>query len=215
MQGKIEKVEDRIRKLNYNDIFMIISQMEGIQPKNEFEIAQRIGEKIQVLGPMVENFEEEVAIGLQRVIECMKRRDLVPPMPNSLRGVPIKLTYTSFIKLAQLSAQTNAMERTYGIAGKLSEAAMLAQVPPPIRVLNLDESMRYYADKQGFPARLIYSPNEVTQHDQMKAQQAAMAQAAQLAQPAVQAAEGLSRIPAGGGQSALDAVTGMQGGVQE
>jgi hypothetical protein len=214
IEKSIERVEARSNRIFKTDIFMIISQMEGIQPKNEFELQQRIGEKIQVLGPMIENFEEEVAIGIQRTVSIMQRRDLLRPRPASLRGIPIKLTYTSFMKLAQLAAQTNAIERTYGVGGKLAEAAQISGRPSPLRVLNLDDSMRYYADKMGFPARLIYSPEEVARRDQAESQAAAANQAAQLAQPAVEAAQGLSEIPPSGGNSALGQLLGARGVTQ-
>jgi hypothetical protein len=182
--------------------------MEGIQPKNEFELSQRVAEKIQLLGPVIELFEQEVASGIQRVVSIMQRRGLVKPMPESLRGTPIKLTYTSMMKQAQRQAQIGSMERTLALAGKLAEAAQVAGVPQPIRVINLDETMRDYCDLSGFPAKDTYTPQQVEQMDQMKAQHAALAQAAQLAQPAVQAAQGLAAIPPDGGNSALGQLVG-------
>ena len=204
----IERVEARIEKAFNVDVFMAITNMEGIQPKNEFELSQRVAEKIQLLGPVIELFEQEVASGIQRVVSIMQRRGLVKPMPASLRGTPIKLTYTSMMKQAQRQAQIGSMERTLALAGKLAEAAQVAGVPQPIRVINLDETMRDYCDLSGFPAKDTYTPQQVEQMDQMKAQHAALAQAAQLAQPAVQAAQGLAAIPPDGGNSALGQLVG-------
>lgn len=204
----IKGVEGRINRAFYTDIFMIISQMEGIQPKSEFELAQRIGEKIQVLGPVIELFEQEVAGGIQRVVSIMQRRGLVKPMPPSLRGVPIKLTYTSVMKQAQRQAQLSAMERGLALFGKLGEAAQVAGVPQPLRIINLDETARDYLDLSGFPAKDVYTAKQVAQMDQMKAHQQAAAQIAQLAQPAVDAAQGLAQIPPDGGNSALGQLVG-------
>jgi hypothetical protein len=210
MTEDIERVEARIKRAFKEDIFMIISQMEGIQPKNEFELAQRVGEKIQVLGPVIELFEQEVAGGIQRVVSIMQRRGLLKPMPASLRGVPIKLTYTSIMKQAQRQAQLAAMERALSLTGKLAEAAQVAGVPQPLRIINLDETMRDYCDLSGFPAKDIYTKDQVAQMDEAKAHQAALSQAAQLAQPAVQAAQGLAAIPPDGGNSALGQIIGSQ-----
>ena len=203
-----ERVEARINKAFKTDIFMMISQMEGIQPKNEFELAQRVGEKIQVLGPVIELFEQEVASGIQRVVSIMQRRGLIRPMPGSLRGKPIKLTYTSMMKQAQRQAQLAAMERTVALFGKLAEAAQLAGVPQPIRTINLDEMARDYCDLSGFPAKDVYTKDQVAQMDEAKAKQAAMQKVAELAQPAVQAAQGLAAIPPDGGNSALGQMVG-------
>ena len=182
---------------------MIITQMEGVQPRNEFELAQRIGEKIQVLGPVIELFEQEVADGVQRVVSIMRRRNLLKPMPPSLRGTPIKLTYTSMMKQAQRQAQLAAMERSLTLFGKLSEAAQVAQVPQPLRIINLDETARDYCDLSGFPAKDVYTKEQVAAMDDAKHQQAQAQQMAQLAQPAVDAAQGLSQIPPSGGNSLL------------
>ncbi len=206
----IERVEARIKRAFKEDIFMIISQMEGIQPKNEFELAQRVGEKIQVLGPVIELFEQEVAVGIQRVVSIMQRRGVVKPMPASLRGVPIKLTYTSLMKQAQRQAQLASIERTLVLTGKLAEAAQVAGVPQPIRIINLDETMRDYCDLSGFPAKDIYTKEQVEAMDEQRQHAAAVTQAAQLAQPAVEAAQGLASIPPGGGNSALGQLVGGQ-----
>jgi hypothetical protein len=205
MVQDIERIETRINRCFFTDVFMLLTQMEGVQPRSEFELAQRIGEKIQVLGPIIELFEQEVAPALQRVVAIMGRRGFFErrPPPASLRGVPISITYTSMMKMAQRAAQTAAMERTFAVFGKLGEAAQLAQVPSPLRILNLDESGRVYAELNGFPGKCIFTEAQVAEMDKERAQRQAMDQALAASVPAVQAAEGLSRIPAGGGSSVL------------
>lgn len=210
MLTSIERVEARINKAFYVPVFMIITQMEGVQPRNEFELAQRIGEKIQELGPVIELFEGEVASGVQRVVSIMRRRNLLKPMPASLRGTPIKLTYTSMMKQAQRQSQLAAMERSLTLFGKLSEAAQVAQVPQPLRIINLDETARDYCDLSGFPAKDVYSKEQVAAMDDAKHQQAQAQQMAQLAQPAVDAAQGLASVPPSGGQSMLGQMLGNQ-----
>lgn len=211
LTADIERVENRLNRAFYTDIFMMITQMEGVQPRTEFELAQRIGEKIQVLGPVIELFEQEVAPAIQRVISIMFRRGMLQPPPPSMRGIPVSITYTSMMKMAQRSAQTAAMERTFSVFGSLQEAAQAAGLPGPIRILNLDESAREYAELMGFPGKCIFSEKQVQQMDEAAEQQKQAAQAmqaAQVAQPAVQAAQGLSQIPAGGGNSALGQMLG-------
>jgi hypothetical protein len=163
LTADIERIETRIDKSFHVPTFMAITQMEGVQPRNEYELQQRVGEKIQVLGPVIELFEQEVGPGLQRVVSIMQRRGFFERRqpPPSLQGVPLSITYTSMMKMAQRSAQTASMERTFAVFGKLSEASQLAKVPDPLRILNLDDAGREYADLQGFPGKLIFTAAEV------------------------------------------------------
>lgn len=204
----IKGVEQRINRAFFTDIFLMINQMEGIQPRNEMELAQRIGEKIQMLGPVIELFEQEVAPGIQRVVSIMFRRGLLPPPPQSLHGVPISVTYTSMMKMAQRAGETASMERFFATMGGLAQAAQAANLPSPLRIVNFDESAREYGDRVLFPAKCLYTPAEVSEHDRVAQQQAAMANVAAATLPAVQAAKGLSETQVGGGVSALQAMLG-------
>lgn len=208
----IKEVEQRINRAFFTDVFLMITQMEGIQPRNEMELSQRIGEKIQQLGPVIELFEQEAAPMIQRVISIMYRRGLIAEPPPSLHGIPISITYTSMMKMAQRAGETAVMERTFATFGSLSEAAQAAQLPNPMRVLNLDECGRTYADRMMFPAKCLFTPAQVAANDKAVQQHMAEQQAMAATLPAVQAAQGLSKIPVGGGQSALDATLGTQGG---
>jgi hypothetical protein len=212
MLKSIERVEQRLGRIFYTDTFLAITQMEGIQPRNEMELQQRVGEKIQMLGPVIELFEEQVGPAVQRALNLMARRNLMPPMPRSLAGIPMVVTYTSIMKMLQRAAETAGMERTAAVVGSLTEGALAAKLPVPIRTLNLDEFARDYADKMMFPARLVYSQAEVAEHDRIREQQAQMQQAMEATLPAVQAAKGLSETQVGGGQNALEAVLGTGGG---
>ena len=205
----IKEVQGRINRAYRTDVFLMISQMEGIQPRNELELQQRIGEKIQQLGPVIENFEGEFATpAVERIIAIMFRRNLLKPPPPSLRGIPIGVEYTSQMKLAQNAAQTAVIERAMAFLGGLTEGALAAGEPPPIRIVNMDDMGRDYADRVGLPARLLYSKQQIAENDALKAKQQAANQALQASLPAVQAAEGLSRIPVGGGMSAVGALLG-------
>lgn len=210
LTADLAEIQSRIKNGAFrNDIFLIISQMEGVQPRNELELSQRMGEKIQQLGPVIELFETEFASPtIQRAVSIMYRRGLLKPAPPSLRGVPISIEYVSMMKLAQNATQTAAIERTLGVFAKLGEGALAAGLPNPLRVINLDTTARIYADRVGFPEIALYTKDEVEAHDQQKAQQAQAQQAMQATLPAVQAAEGLSRIPVSGGISAVGAMLG-------
>jgi hypothetical protein len=213
MVEDIKEIQLRIEKCFFVDVFMAISRMEGVQPRNELELTKRDLERLQVLGPFVELFEVECAgPAIMRVLAILERRKMLRPRPRSMANMPLKLEYMSMLKLAQRASETANMERTFAVAGSLSAAAKAAGVADPIRIINLDESFRIYADLLSFTSRGLFSADEVAEHD--KARQAELQKQQMMAAttPAVDAAHTLSQTPIGGGQSALTAMLGGAGG---
>lgn len=214
MVEDIAQVQARINKCFFVDVFMAITNMEGVQPRNELEITKRDLERLQVLGPFVELFETEFASpAIHRVLGILERRNMLRPRPKSMHGLPLKVDYVSMMKLAQRAAETASMERTFAVAGNLSSAAKAAGQPDPIRVLNLDEALRTYAGLVSFPEKALHTEAEVQQADQARAQQQQQQAALAATMPAVTAAKTLSQTDIGGGQNALQAMlSGGQGG---
>jgi hypothetical protein len=209
----VKDIRARIDRSMYVDVFMAISRMEGVQPRNELELTKRDLERLQQIGPFIEIFETEVADPLiQRALRIMERRGLLRPKPPSLRNVPLKISYHSMLKQAQVAAETASMERTFQVAGNLSAAAKAAGRPDPIDNLNLDRSLRIYGDKTSFPADCWFTEGEVAQQRAARTQAMQQRQAMQATLPAVTAAKTLSETQVGGGQSALGAILGTQGG---
>jgi hypothetical protein len=225
LTADISKVEQRIDHCLFVDLFMAISKMEGVQPRNELELTKRDLERLQELGPVINLAEKELDICIQRVLSILQRRTtrdatgkvvpMLKPKPQSLANVPLKITYVSILKLAQRSAESVAMKDTFATAGSLSSAAKAAGVPDPIRVINLDKAMRHYADINNFPTDSMFTDDEVKQHDAIRQQEMAKAktdaQAPGAAMAAVSAAKTLSDTQLPGGNSALGALTGQTG----
>lgn len=208
----IEKISARIEKWFYVPVFMAISQMEGVQPRNELEINKRDLERLQVLGPFINLFETEFAgPAVMRCMNILERRRALKPRPASLQGQPLKIEYLSMLKLVQQAAETTAMGQGLAIAGSMSEAAKAAGVPDPIRIIDLGAALRIYFDRIHFPAVAMYSPAQVADHDRIRAAAQQQHEAMQATQPVVSAAQTLSQTPIGGGQSALQAMLGGGG----
>ena len=207
----IEKVSDRVDKCLFVKLFMAISQMEGIQPRNELELTKRDLERLQELGPVIRLVEAELNILIMRVYDIMLRRKMIPPPPASLNRVPLKITFTSILRLAQRASESVSMKDVFQTAGVMSSAAKAAGVPDPLRTLNLDKAFQHYADLNGFPATLFFTDGEVAQHDQIRQQEQQKAQMPQNAAAAVDAAKTMSETQMPGGGSALGAMLGGQG----
>jgi hypothetical protein len=215
MVAMIEKIQARIKVWFFNDLFQMISQMEGVQPRNELEINERRGEKLQVLGPVIEKFQNEGASpAIQRVVSIMSRRGLLPPRPRSLQGAPIQIEYISMLALAQRAAATAGMERGIAVLQKMSEAYPQS---PPLDLVDPDEFGRDYLDKVAFPSRPIRAPEAVAAIRKQRAQaqvaamkQQAAAQAATHTAPALAgAAKDLGDVDTGGAMRAIQLMTGQ------
>ena len=211
LQGLILDIKDvsaRIQKCLFVDLFMAISRMEGVQPRNELELTKRDLERLQELGPVVDLAEGELSIGLRRIMDIMQRRKMLKPMPESLKNTPLKINYVSIMKLAQRSAESIAMKDTFQTAGGLSSAAKAAGVPDPIRTINLDKAMKKYADLNNFPSDCMYTDEEVKQNDQARENAKAQAQIPGAAMAGVTAAKTLSETQVGGGSLLNSLMTG-------
>jgi hypothetical protein len=212
MTKDIDTVNARIDKALFVDLFMAISRMEGVQPRNELELTKRDLERLQELGPFVHMFENEFAAPLiQRTLNILRRRRLLRPLPQSLLGIPLKINFVSIMRLAQNAAKSVSMKDVFQVAGALSSAAKAAGVPDPIRTINLDKALREYGDSAEFPQNLWFADQEVQEHDEARAKAAASQQAPGAAMAAVDAAKTLSQTSLGGG-SALSAMIGGGGG---
>lgn len=203
----IEKIEKRVEKWFFNDLFQMMDNIEGVQPRNEMEIAERRGEKLQVLGPVVEGIENELADDLRRTIAIMARRGLLPPKPDSLKGVPLEIEFDSMIAVAQRAAETASMERGITVATNLQQ-----NFPDksPIDNIDLDKFVQAYLKKSNFPVSSTNDPSTV------KEIRAGRAQAAKEAAQRAEAAQALTHtLPAvaGAAKSAADAGLDVGGGI--
>jgi len=216
MSALIEKIEARIQRWFFNDAFQMMDNLEGVQPRNEMEIAERRGEKLQRLGPVVENVEGELADDIRRVMAIMQRRGLLLPMPASLRGIPMEIEFDSMIRVAQRAAETAVMEKSITVVTNLKQAYPDEH---PEDNINIDKTVRRYLDLSNFPKSCMNSEEERDQARQGRAkamaEQAKQAQAMQAAThtaPAVAgAAKTASEIDTGGMMNALQIMGGMGG----
>jgi hypothetical protein len=209
----IDKVNARIESGLFVNVFMAISRMEGVQPRNELELTKRDLERLQELGPFISKFETEYAdIAIAGVLDIMQRRRMLKPMPKSLVGVPLKFGYQSIMRMAQQSSEAVGMKDFFQTVGVLSSAAKAAGVPDPIRTVNLDKSTRRYGEATNFPPDLFFTDQEVAQHDKIRMQEQQNAQGPQQALAAVQAAKTMADTSMPGGGSALGAMLGQGGG---
>jgi hypothetical protein len=211
MMELIKQIQGRVEKWFYNDVFLMMAQMEGVQPRNELEINERKGEKLLRLGPVIERNLREMSNGLERVVSIMNRRQLIPPKPSSMRGIPIAIKFVSKLALIQKASKTASIERTLQFAG-----SMEAILPGTLDNIDHDKTIRKYGDDINFDPGLWndQATMDMIRKTRSQAQQAMLAsQQAQKVTPAIaQAAKNMSQVDVGGGQNAVQALLGSGGG---
>lgn len=198
----IKEVQARVKTTFFNDLFMMISQLDTVRTATEIDARRE--EKLIQLGPVLERFENEA---LDPAINCvfgiMLRGGLLPPIPQELSGAKIKVEYISMLAEAQKAASTTAIERLFGFAGNLA-----AVKPEILDNLDADEAIEEYADMLGVSPKIVVATAKVMQLRAQRNQQMQQQMAIQNSVPLAQGAQTLSQTDVGGGQSALQKMLG-------
>jgi hypothetical protein len=199
----IKEVQGRVKEVFFNDLFMMISQLETVRTATEIDARRE--EKLVQLGPVIERFENEfLSPAITRVFNIMQRGNLLPPAPPEISGKPIEIEYVSMLAEAQKAVATSAIERVMQITGNFA-----AVDPHIVDKLDTDEALDQYATLLGTNPKIIRSAEAVKAIRDAKAKAEQQQQAAEMTPAAVQGAKVLSQTEVGGGQNALAAAMGQ------
>jgi hypothetical protein len=197
----IREVRDRINQAFYADLFLMLANMEGIQPRNTMEIAERKEEKLLALGPVLENiYGGQLGPVIERSYAIMERRGMLPPPPADLDGQPIQIEYISMLAQAQKAVATGGVERLAAFVGNLA-----AVKPDVLDKFDADQAIDEYADMLGTNPALVVPDEDVSairnsraQAQEKQQQMEQMAQMAPAARDGAQAAAVLAQADASG-----------------
>lgn len=201
--------EKRITEGYYNELFRAISDMEGVQPKNQMELNERKEESLQQLGPVLERVHGEfLSPMIDRTFAQGVRAGIFPPPPPEVQGQTLQVTYISSLAMAQRSVATRGIDRLVGFVTGLASAG----VPGVIDNLDGDQAARDYSRLIGSPPKLIRSEDQVTKirADRQKQQQTAQTMA--MANAGADTAQKLSAAKTGEPNALTDLQAGLQGG---
>ncbi|MGQ3298819.1 portal protein [Reyranella sp.] len=200
----VSRTQATIKSAFFADLFLMISDMDGVQPRSQLEISARREEKMQMLGPVLENLHDDLLQPLvQRTFGIMAEHGLFSPPPPELHGYPLDVELISILAQAQKAADLGTVERLWAFAGSIS-----ATRPEVLDKLNADESIDVYADKLGAPASITLADDVVAQLRAARALRAETTQALQAASALAEGAKTLSETEVGGGRNALQSVLG-------
>lgn len=208
LRGDIAELHQIIDKAFYVDMFLMISQMEGVQPRNDLEMLSRKEEKLIELGPVLENIHDELLDpSIDRTFNIMDERGMIPPPPEELDGQDLKVEYISMLAQAQKAIGIQSMERFGAFAGPL------IQLDPAARhKWNITETMDEAAEMLGVPASTIRSNDEAEELAAAEAKQMQQAQQMEQMSQMADMAGKAGSISTEEGSLAGDALNGGLGG---
>lgn len=180
-EKKIFRLQEKIDRLTYADLFMAITNMPGVQPRNVEELLKRDEEKLTQIGPVVEMVNDDMLpIAVERMIGIARRGNLIPPAPEELQGKELKVEFVSVLAMAQKMLGLSTTERVVGFVGSLGSLFG----PQVLDKIDSDAIIDDYAERANMPAKSIRDNATVERMREQRAQQEQMAQMAAMAQPA-------------------------------
>jgi len=172
----IQDIRQNISKAFFEDLFLMLAESDR-RMITAREVAERHEEKLLSLGPVLERENDELLDPLvDRTYAIMDRAGLMPPAPEELDGVKLKVEYTSLMAQAQKLVGVVQTDRFLQSTVPLFEA-----FPEARHKINPFAVMNEYADALGVNPKLIVSDEEAqksyAQEVQARQQQMQMEQA--------------------------------------
>jgi hypothetical protein len=190
-EARIQRLKDQIDRLTFADLFMAITNMPGVQPRNVEELLKRDEEKLTQLGPVVEMVNDDMLpVAVERMIGIARRGGLLPEAPEELQGRELKVEFVSVLAMAQKMLGLSTTERVVGFVGSLGQLFG----PQVLDKIDPDAIIDDYADRANLPAKAVRDQRTVEKMRASRQQQERAAQMAALAQPAKDATEAAANI---------------------
>ena len=171
LEASIQSVRDTIRAQFFADVFLMLST-QNYSNMTAAEVAERHQEKLLVLGPVLERLKNELLDPLiDRAFNLLFRQGLLPPPPQSIEGLEMKVEYVSMIAQAQKAAGLSAL-----VQGLNYAASLAASRPEVLDRVDYDRALEEGLTTLGVAPALLRSEQE-TRQIRAERMQAAAAQA--------------------------------------
>ena len=205
--AKQEEVRFRIRRAFFEDLFLMLAQTDRRQITAR-EIDERHEEKLLALGPVLEQLNQDLLDPLIDItFTIMDRQGLIPPPPEELQGMNLKVEYVSIMHQAQKMAGLAGIDRFSAYVGQL---ALLN--PEVLDKVDMDQTIDEYGDITGVPPRIIRPDDVVTGIRQERAQAMQAQRQAEVAAQGAKAAKDLAGASLEGNSALTEMVKMSQAG---
>lgn len=160
-----DKVLERTDRAFFRDLLQLVSQIRT-QGVTAYQVSKMFEEKLMVLGPVLENFKDELHDPLiDRTFEIMASKGLIPMPPDELRGMELKVEYVSSLAQSQKQIGAAAIEEFYGFHERV------CQLYPELKDrVDPDKLIEAYHGKKGAPSEVLRDDAEVEQIREGRAQ---------------------------------------------
>lgn len=205
LTADIRETQQRISRAFYEDLFLMLVMMDTNRERvTAREIQERHEEKLLMLGPTLERENDEL---LDPVIDwsfgIAYDDGLMPPPPEEMQGVPLRVEYVSIMAQAQKMIGLGGLREFTGYVLELSKV-----VPSAGDKLNTDAAIDEHGDMTGVNPNIVRSDDEVAK---IRQERAAQQQAAARAEQAAQEAKAVKDL-AGADMAGDNALTRMVDG---
>lgn len=208
----IQDTRQIINSAYFVDLFMMLQNINTRSMPVEAVIEMK-EEKLLMLGPVLERLNDECLNPLiDRTFSIMARKNLLPPPPDVLQGMPLRIEYISVMAQAQKSIGLSSLSSTVGFIGQLAQAK-----PEALDKLNVDQAIDAFAEMSGVSPTVIVPQDQVEQVREQRAQQQQQQQMVAMGMAAAQGAKTLSEAQTADPSvlTALSNAAGAPAGVQQ
>lgn len=193
LEYKQEQVRQRVRRAFYEDLFLMVSQIDR-SDVTATEIIERREEKLMALGPVLEQLNQDLLDPLIDIaFQVGLRQELFPEPPDELKGANLKVEYISMMAQAQKALATSGIERFASFASQL-----VAIVPGAVHKVNTDAMLDAYAEAVSLTPNLVHTDEEANASRDAEMQMAQQQQQMQQAQAMAKGAKDLSQTDMSG-----------------
>lgn len=217
LEQKIIKHENRIKRAFFEDLFLMLANMDGVQPRNTLEIAERKEEKLLQLGPVMDRLNDELFDRLiDRTFAIMVKKSrpdwdaglpgLLPLPPQEIQDATLKVEYTSIMAQAMKKVALGDIERFAGFIGNIAQGD-----PSVLDRWDLDETAKEYHAGIGLAPKIVRSDEEVQAIREQRAQQQQAAQSMEMAKMGSEAMRNVSQAPLDGDNALARIIQNMNG----
>ncbi len=183
----IQDTRQIINSAYFVDLFMMLQNINTRSMPVEAVIEMK-EEKLLMLGPVLERLNDECLNPLiDRTFSIMARKNLLPPPPDVLQGMPLRIEYISVMAQSQKSIGLSSLSSTVGFIGQLAQAK-----PEALDKLNVDQAIDAFAEMSGVSPTVIVPQEQVEQVREQRAQQQQQQQMVAMGMAAAQGAKTLS-----------------------
>ncbi|HID5294962.1 portal protein [Klebsiella pneumoniae] len=205
----IQDTRQIINSAYFVDLFMMLQNINTRSMPVEAVIEMK-EEKLLMLGPVLERLNDECLNPLiDRTFSIMARKNLLPPPPDVLQGMPLRIEYISVMAQAQKSIGLSSLSSTVGFIGQLAQAK-----PEALDKLNVDQAIDAFAEMSGVSPTVIVPQEQVEQVREQRAQQQQQQQMVAMGMAAAQGAKTLSEAQTAD-PSVLTALSNAAGAAQQ